>query len=382
MMDVDANVVLVNAQDRVEAMADHLAGEPAFGVDTEANSLYRYHARVCLIQVSVPGRDYIVDPLATDVRPLGPLFASDAVQKVMHAGEYDIMCLRRDYGFDFINVFDTMIAARTLGMAEFGLASLLRRHYGVCTDKSLQRADWGQRPLPDKLLSYAAIDSHYLLGLRDWLQERLAGQGVAETAEQAFRDLCGAKWNPKPFDEYGFHRLPGARRLDRTQLAVLRELYLWREATAEAMDRPPFRVARSELLVRLALMQPRTKAALEMLVGRREAALLERADEVLGCIRRGLEDQQAAEVVGSGSRGRGPRCRKALDRLDRWRRQVAAERGVEPDDVLGAEALAVLAERQPRTWAALEAAACLSQAQMARDGQALLQLLGGEGGRH
>src|SRR5262245_15126388 len=137
----------VGTQDDLEAVLPALLAAPAIGVDTESNSLYAYHERVCLIQFSLPGRDYVVDPLNLDaLAPLYPLFADPAQQKVFHAAEYDVLCLRRDYGFEFANLFDTMVAARILGQTQLGLAALLEKYFGVTMNKKYQRANWGQRP--------------------------------------------------------------------------------------------------------------------------------------------------------------------------------------------------------------------------------------------
>src|SRR5258708_34830640 len=101
-----------------------LHNEPLIAVDTESNSLYAYRENVCLIQISTRTQDWLIDPLAvTDLSPLGPLFADPDIEKVFHAAEYDIMCMKRDFGFTFNNLFDTMFAARIVGLKTFGLGS-------------------------------------------------------------------------------------------------------------------------------------------------------------------------------------------------------------------------------------------------------------------
>src|SRR3954467_3450148 len=155
-------------------LAEILAPCPAIAVDTESNSMHAYRERVCLIQFSTPDADYILDPLPlTDLGVLAPLFANSAQQKIFHAAEYDIVCLRRDYGFEFTNLFDTMSAARTLGWPQVGLAAILETRFGVKMDKKFQRADWKRRPLTREQLDYARLDTHYLLALRDLQREAL-----------------------------------------------------------------------------------------------------------------------------------------------------------------------------------------------------------------
>ncbi|NPV07438.1 MAG: ribonuclease D [Anaerolineae bacterium] len=376
----DVNHILVDRQEALDALAERLGREPAFGLDTESNSLYRYCERVCLIQISVPGADYVVDPLAVDPGPLRAVLASAEVQKVMHAGEYDIMCLRRDYGFDFCNVFDTMIAARTLGLDEIGLAPLLKQHFGVALSKRLQRANWEQRPLPPPLLQYAALDSHYLLRLRDLLLRRLQAERKLAEAEASFQEVCRACWRPKEFDPEGYLRLSGARKLGPRERLVLRELYRWREEAAQQVDRPPFRVARSDVLLRLSMLQPKSVSALEMVAPRNDGLVLQRAQEVLECIRRG-QAAEAAEPGDSRARRRGPSLRQRVyDRLHRWRREQAERLGLPMEKVLASEALSELADRRPRTRGELEALGCLAPAQLQRHGGAILALLNADGG--
>jgi len=279
--------VLIEDEPSFESMLDVLWREPAIGVDTEGNSLYRYHERVCLIQLSSRDRDYVVDSLAVDVRSLGELFASPRVEKVFHAGRYDVACLKRDYGFEFARLFDTMIASRLLGNKHLGLANVLRTHFGISLDKQHQRGDWSQRPLSVEQLCYAASDSHYLLKLRQVLQERLARRGRLQEARERFEALCRLEIEQKRFDPNGYLAIHEAEILDEEGLAVLRELYLWRENVAEALDTPPFRVVRSRLLVMMAALRPASRRALELVVGSKGGEVLERSDEVLAAIKRG-----------------------------------------------------------------------------------------------
>ena len=147
-----------------------LSGQPLLALDTESDSLYRYFFKIGMVQISTPTTDYLVDPLRLpDLAPLGDIMADPAVEKVFHAAENDILMLKRDFGFGFANVFDTMLAARILGWKQVSLAALLAQHFDVTLDKHAQLTDWGHRPLDAAQLSYACLDTHYLLPLRDLL---------------------------------------------------------------------------------------------------------------------------------------------------------------------------------------------------------------------
>src|SRR5580765_3532439 len=189
--------VLVADEAGLDRLVRDLAECPIVAVDTESNSLHAYRERVCLIQFSTPTADYIVDPIRlADLSPLAPFFANPDQQKVFHAAEYDIICLRRDYRFEFTNIFDTMSAARTLGWPQVGLAAILETRFGVTLNKKHQRADWKRRPLTPEQLDYARLDTHYLVALRDSLLQALTESGRWPEAEEEFERLTRLRADP------------------------------------------------------------------------------------------------------------------------------------------------------------------------------------------
>ncbi|MCB0256415.1 MAG: ribonuclease D, partial [Anaerolineae bacterium] len=217
-------------------------GEPIIAVDTESNSLFAYYPRICLIQISFPGADYVIDPLVVDVDPLDEIFADPACQKIFHAAENDILGLKRDFGFSFTNIFDTMMAARILGWQHAGLAAILENLYGVTLNKKMQRTNWGKRPLDAQQLSYAQLDTVFLLDLKEKQEVELRQRGRFEEAQESFDRLPDLEYQSKDFDPDGFWSVPGARDLSPKELAVLRELYIFRDQQASHEDRPPFKI--------------------------------------------------------------------------------------------------------------------------------------------
>ncbi|MGQ9667238.1 MAG: ribonuclease D, partial [Anaerolineae bacterium] len=209
--DLNAPWMLVTAPEQLEQVVQELRRHPLVAVDTESNSLYAYYEQVCLIQLSTPAMDYIIDPLALpDIRPLGELFADSAQQKVFHAAEYDIGTLRRDFGFEFRNVFDTMLAGQLLGVKHLSLAHLLEERLGVHIDKRYQQYNWGHRPLSEAVLAYARLDTHYLLPLRENLLAELRARRLEHVAEEAFRQVEQAVWHRAPADPDAELRREGA----------------------------------------------------------------------------------------------------------------------------------------------------------------------------
>src|SRR4051795_6787258 len=235
--------VLINTQAGLDHLFSRLRAEPLLAVDTEAASFHRHKDRVYLLQISSRNETAVVDPLAVhSLAPLGAVLGDPNVEVVFHDADYDLRLLRQEYGLSATNLFDTRIAAQLLNEPGVGLAALLEKYLGVRLDKRYQRADWSARPLSREMLEYAAADTLHLLALRDILQSQLRERGRREWAEEEFALLSAARRMPAEPDEPGFLRLKGAKALNGRGLAVLRELFQWREAEARRTDKAAFRI--------------------------------------------------------------------------------------------------------------------------------------------
>jgi len=267
----------------VEALAAALAREPAIALDTESNSFHVYRERVCVVQISTRDADYVVDAFAADLRPLGPVLAA-AGAVVLHGADYDVRCLKREYGFELPHLFDTMAAARRLGRTGLGLSALVEQHFGVRLAKDFQRSDWGRRPLTSEQVSYAALDTHYLLGLHDILARELAERGIASAAAEEFARIAAVEPRAKVFDREAWRRLKGARELDAPGRAVLRALWIAREERASALDRPPFKVMPESALLEVARRRPATEVELLAIPGITPVVLRRMGDAALAAV--------------------------------------------------------------------------------------------------
>jgi len=186
-------------------------------------------------------RDYIVDPLAG--LDLGPLCSALAKKEiVLHGADFDLRLLRRSLDLVPKQIFDTVIAARLLGIREFSLVALVERYFGIRLTKGSQRANWGRRPLPVRMEEYAMNDTHYLLPLADGLEAELDRLGRSDWFRQSCRRALEQSAVSRARDADEVWRIPGAGALDGRAGAVLRQLWRWREKEAEAADRPPFHI--------------------------------------------------------------------------------------------------------------------------------------------
>jgi len=262
------NPHLIETEAEFEKAINELRARPRIAVDTESNSLFAYKEQICMIQISIPQTDYLLDTLqGIDLEPLGSIIGNNKIEKIFHAAEYDILCLKRDFSFEINNIFDTRVAMRTLGRERTGLGNVLEEEFGVKVNKKWQRADWGQRPLPPELLNYARLDTHYLLPLRDRLATTLHAKGRWDEAKEEWLRLSMYQPNENTFDPNRFWKINGARRLKPQRAAVLREIYLFREGHAKKQNRPPFKVIGDKTLLEIARDNPTSLEALGNLPG-------------------------------------------------------------------------------------------------------------------
>lgn len=370
---------LVTEPAGLEAMVARLSMEPRIAVDTEADSLYSYYEKVCLIQFSIPGSDYILDTLALkEIAPLSAIFADPNIEIVFHASEYDIMSLKRDYQFTFNNIFDTMVAARTLGWKQVGLGAILEQRFGVKLDKRFQRADWGKRPLTRELVEYARDDTFYLLALHDLQLAQLERVGRLIEAREEFARLTRAEFSEREFDPNRYYTLPGARELDPVGLGALRELYEFREKQARKEDRPPFKIISNATLVRLAHLRPKTVDELAVMPGIGEWFVRRHGRAALQAIERGRNQPQLRPPRQAGPRAGAlsdNATRERYARLKEWRKQRAEARGVEPDVIVSNDALVELARKHPKTLEALAQITSLGEWKTREYGKELLLAL-------
>ena len=220
-------------------------------VDTEADNLFHYRTRVCLLQFLVAGEIYLVDVLAEiDLEPLWDRLAKKHL--LMHGSDFDLRLLHDLRGFRAKSMFDTMLAAQLLNRQRIGLAALLEEHFGVALDKDSQKANWSKRPLTKKLLDYAALDVFHLPKLRDILTHELAKLDRLEWLDQQCQRQIEAATAGFPGNDENAWRIGRSERLHSHGLAVLHAVWHWREEWARKLDVPPFKVTGNDLLMKIA----------------------------------------------------------------------------------------------------------------------------------
>jgi ribonuclease D len=248
----NAPVPVINHSTRLVQFVPTVRAAEWVALDTEADSLHAYPERLCLMQFCTAAGDELVDPLAgMDLKPLFGALAGHRL--IMHAADYDLRLLRKHHAFVPGAIFDTMLAARLLGVKQFGLGNLVSDYLGIVLEKTSQKANWAIRPLTERMERYARNDVRHLKPLADRLRADLEAKGRLAWHQEWCARLIQEAAAPVTVDEDQVWRVKGSSLLSRHAMAVLREIWRWREHEAIAAGKPPFFILSHEAMVHLAV---------------------------------------------------------------------------------------------------------------------------------
>ena len=352
-------------------------GARAIVIDTESDSLYHFHQKVCLIQVATEAKSsYLIDPLeGFPVEALRGLFEDRGLTKVFHGADYDIALLKAKAGIAVRNIYDTMIAAKFLGRTEVGLQATLRDELGVAISKGNQKDDWSARPLSDEQLQYALTDVNHLLDVVAKQRAALEEKGRLHWVQEECAALESLNGLPEKTDPREvFRDVKGVAALPPRGLAIFRELIACREHIASELDLPPFRVAVNEALLSLAHTEKDGgKEAVLNNIRRREYV-----DRFHEAVIRGMEVPEAE--IPKLERGRRIELPLAQQRrvaaLKEWRKAASARIGLELSLVIPQRLIDKIAEANPGSLEELAAIEGLRRWRVEAFGEEILRAIG------
>lgn len=371
------NFSFIDHVDDLEEVSRSFAQARHIAVDLEADSMFHFKEKVCLIQMASDTRTVVIDPLKIpDMSCMAQVFANPEIRKIFHGSDYDIRSLNRDYGYEVHNLFDTELASRFLGITETGLGSVLEHRFNVHLDKSFQKKDWSQRPLSPEMIEYGARDVIHLLSLADILDRELREKGrdswVREECEILSRVRC-PDTNGVPL----FLKVKGAGRLDRRTLEALEHLLAYRMKIAEKKDRPLFKVLSNSALIDIARLRPRTMDELKQtrILSERQADSY--GQDILAEIRKACEvpDSSLPQYPRQKKQAIRPDFPKRIDRLKEWRDKVAMDLCIDPPILFNKALLTELAMKNPKTLEELDQVPGLKNWQKREFGEQIVALL-------
>lgn len=351
----DGGFTRVDSPERLGELAAVMAAAPEHAIDSEANSGFAYRERICLLQVNVEGRLWLVDLVALPHRddvldPLRPAIESPDKTTFLHGGEYDAGLLRRDHRIQPAGLWDSQQAASLLGWPQTGYGKLVERICGVSLAKGHAFHDWARRPLAAEPLRYALDDVRYLPDVCRHLRRLVEEADLVEEVEIACQAVAAASWNGD-FRPDGLWRIKGVRQLDRDRMPLVAALWNWRDAAAREADMPAGRLLNNALLLALARAAPRRPDDLRRL-GVRGRRLDRWGREILGVLVAARREPPPVPEPPVAPRT-APEERDRSKRLRDWRRQESNRRGVTEQAVLPAAALRHLARHGAADLAAV-----------------------------
>ena len=342
---------MVDSEEKLAAFLSVLRAATWVAVDTEADSLHAYPEKVCLIQISTVSGERLVDPLAPiNLDPL--LAALSGHELIMHGADYDLRLLRKHHEFVPSSIFDTMLAARLLGVSQFSLGHLVEQFLGVKLEKGAQKANWAMRPLTERMERYARNDTHYLKPLADRLKPELEARGRLAWHQESCARLIVESSRERRADLDSVWRVKGSHQLGRPALAILRELWQWREGEAVRANKPPFFVISHQALVDIAAAATASRPIEPFLPRhiseRRRSGLLKAVARGLG-----LSPEQHPKFLRSISRRPSEAERRRYLELQKLRDARAAELSIDPTLIASRATLSDLAHEWDKNAGAL-----------------------------
>jgi ribonuclease D len=333
---------VIDSNDKLTEYLPALRGADWLALDTEADSLHAYPEKLCLIQLSTTRGDDLIDPLARlDLQPLWLELKKH--QLILHGADYDLRLLRKNHGFVPDRIFDTMLASRLLGEREFGLGNLVKKYLGVVLEKGSQKADWSKRPLTPRMEDYARADTRHLKPLSDILQKQLREKQRLAWLEQSCDRLIAECAIPTPAEPDLMWRIKGSHKLARAALAVLREIWRWREQEAVAANKPPYFVLSHEALVDISAAvidhRPIDKMLPRYLSPRRRDGLNEAIQKGLA-----VSPGEHPEILRFSSRRQTEAQRQRFAQLEERRNNRALKLDLDPTLIASRATLLALAE--------------------------------------
>ena len=368
--------LITNKQSLIH-LAEKLKKESVIGVDLEADSMFHYQEKVCLIQISTPFRNFIIDPLGLeDLSSIAPIFSDVRVRKIFHGADYDIRSLYRDFGIEVNNLFDTQIAASFLGVTELGLAALLKNRLGVELDKKYQRRDWSKRPLPPAMLAYAIHDSCYLIELNRILENELRNKKRLLWVKEECERLSQVRPLP-PSNNPFFMKFKNARKLDARSLAVLESILKLRDEIARRRDRPPFKIFSNEAIMGIALNKPLVLKDLEQIKGLSTSQIQMMGHSILKRVEASLAlpKNKLPAFPKKTRQQKSSTASEKTNKLKFWRERRAKDFGIDPGLLCTNAQIELLARAFPKNRKDLESVDILRQWQKRLYGQEILDLL-------
>jgi ribonuclease D len=368
---------MITSPAALESLVAKIKNSMMLAIDLEADSMFHYQEKVCLIQIAVEHLTAVIDPLAVkDLSILKPLFHDDKICKVLHGADYDVRSLYRDFGITINNLFDTQLACMYLGYKETGLESIVAQHFNVELNKTFQKKDWSQRPLPEEMVAYGACDVVFLIPLAKILIKQLELNKRLTWVQEQCVLLSQVRPNENNHAPM-FLKVKGAGRLSPRQLAVLESLLETRHRIAAQKDRPLFKIIGNSTLLKLATQIPATMDELKdsRILSDKQLAMYGKLILTAILDAKSIPDGKLPSYPRRKSPRLSPRVPQRVKTVRLWRDKLAARMGLDPALLLNRTLIKEIAVHHPTSIQSLAATPGMHQWQVDAFGSKIVELM-------
>lgn len=368
---------IIDSCEHLADFAEIINREKVIAVDMEADSMFHFKEKVCLIQIASKKTNVLIDPLKIkDMSHIAPVFANPGIKKIFHGADYDIRSLHRDFGIEVKNLMDTQLICRFLGCRETGLEAVLQKLLNITLDKKYQRKDWSQRPLPDEMLEYAAKDAIYLIPLAKMLEKELKARHRLSWVREECSALSKVRAASNE-DEPLFLKFKGAGRLSPRNLAVLESLLQVRRTIAEKKDRPPFKIFSNSAISSIINVKPLTLKQLraDNILSLRQFNMF--GAEVVKAVKDGLKTPENHLPVYPRRKApvMPPKVPERMKRLKVWRDNMADDLVMDPALICNKALMTSIAIKNPLTIKTLKDVEDIKKWQVEAFGKDIINVL-------
>ncbi|MBC2696301.1 MAG: ribonuclease D [Desulfobacteraceae bacterium] len=341
---------LINTKADLEKITSDFKKERFIAVDIEADSMYHFKEKVCLIQLAAGKKYIVIDPLQIqDLSSLKSLFANNDIKKIFHGADFDVRSLYRDFNIKIKNLFDTQIACMFLGIRETSLDAVLKKRFNISLNKKYRKKDWSERPLPEDMIEYAVKDTMYIIKLADILDKELKKNGRSSWVHEECEIL--SKVRPALLsNEPLFIKFNGAGKLTPKFLAVLEALLQFRRSVAEKKDKPLFKIVDNNSLMKIVKEKPANLKQLEKTKALSQKQIEMYGDTIVRAVNNSLMLPAADQPVYPHRKKAPilpPEVPLRAKAIKRWRDSKAKELGLDPSIVCNKSIINSIAIQNP-----------------------------------
>ena len=372
-MQINSKYILVDNKKSLELAVVNLGNSKVIAIDTESSGYYTYYSKVCLVQISANGKNFIIDPMAQiDIKALDVIFKNPSILKIFHSAIDDVKALKRDFGFEFKNIADTMYSSKLLGLEHNSLNYLVEYYHKIFLSKTEQKSNWEKRPLDKYQLQYAALDTAYLESIWNSMKVELQKRNILDEAINENKKIASEPYIAKEVtNEIHWHKFPNIDKFTPEERRNVCDILQFRDDKAKRMNKAPFRVINNETIEKI-VKKELTEDNLITLLGKKDGAELFKI----------LQNPTGAPLdkvdIPKLDYELKPEEEQAFKQLRKWREKVMKKRNIDHTMLLSNKNLILIMRSDVKTLDDLRKLSLMSEWKIQNYGPSILKALKNE----